>query len=175
MVDPHKNTFWTVDSLRNDNNKSEAHDDSNREILNGVTLQLDHRASNELLPRSMATNVPQLPTQSCHIPPMMSVRDYFPACPDINIPSVRGRSVHPINISSVSHTIEAFEIGERFTCQKASPCRGWKVVKMAMASSSSESGYRFIALFKFLAYLPRTVHHLLLNSCEILYRKRHYL
>lgn len=118
---------------------------------------------------------PTLWTQSCHIPPMMSVRDYFPACPDINIPSVRGRSVHPINISSVSHTIEAFEIGERFTCQKASPCRGWKVVKMAMASSSSESGYRLIALFKFLAYLPRTVHHLLLNSCEILYRKRHYL
>jgi hypothetical protein len=63
MVDPHKNMFWTVDSLRNDNNKSEAHDDSNREILNGVTLQLDHRASNELLPRSMATNVPQVPTQ----------------------------------------------------------------------------------------------------------------
>lgn len=87
---------------------------------------------------------PTLWTQSCHIPPMMSVRDYFPACPDINIPSVRGRSVHPINISSVSHTIEAFEIGERFTCQKASPCRGWKVVKMAMASSSSESGYSII-------------------------------
>jgi hypothetical protein len=53
---------------------------------------------------------PTLWTQSCHIPPMMYVMDNFPACPDINILSVRGRSVHPINISSVSHTIEAFEI-----------------------------------------------------------------
>ena len=57
-----------------------------------------------------------------------------------NIPSVRERSVDPINISSSSHdTIEASESSERFReCQKASSCRRRKIVKMAMASSSSE-------------------------------------
>ncbi|CAD6213652.1 unnamed protein product [Miscanthus lutarioriparius] len=156
VVDAHKNTFWTVDSLRNDKDKSEAHGDSNRDILNGftpggdkeeVTLQLDHRASNELLPRSMATNVPQLPTLQNDV--VDTVMPYSPndgceelfSCPGIkNISSVRERSVDSINISSSSHdTIEASESSERFReCQKASSCRRRKTVKMAMASSSSE-------------------------------------
>ncbi|CAD6205878.1 unnamed protein product [Miscanthus lutarioriparius] len=156
VVDAHKKTFWTVDSLRNDKDKSEAHGDSNKDILNGftpgrdkeeVTLQLDHRASNELLPRSMATNVPQLPTLQNDV--VDTVMPYSPndgceelfSCPGIkNISSVRERSVDPINISSSSHdTIEASESSERFReCQKASSCRHRKIVKMAMASSSSE-------------------------------------
>jgi hypothetical protein len=171
VVDAHKNTSWTVDSLINVKDKSEVYGDSNRDILNDVTVQLDHRASNELLPRSMATNIPQLPTLENDV--VDTVMPYSPnggceesfSCPGIkNTPSVRERSVDPINISSDSHdTIEASESSERFMeCQKASLCRRRKTVKMAMVSSSSEeSGY---TLFKFLAYLTRIVHQLLLNS-----------
>jgi hypothetical protein len=171
VVDAHKNTSWTVDSLINVKDKSEVYGDSNRDILNDVTVQLDHRASNELLPRSMATNIPQLATLENDV--VDTVMPYSPnggceesfSCPGIkNTPSVRERSVDPINISSDSHdTIEASESSERFMeCQKASLCRRRKTVKMAMVSSSSEeSGY---TLFKFLAYLTRIVHQLLLNS-----------
>ncbi|ONM07242.1 B3 domain-containing protein [Zea mays] len=147
VVDAHKNTSWTVDSLINVKDKSEVYGDSNRDILNDVTVQLDHRASNELLPRSTATNIPQLATLENDV--VDTVMPYSPnggceesfSCPGIkNTPSVRERSVDPINISSDSHdTIEASESSERFMeCQKASLCRRRKTVKMAMVSSSSE-------------------------------------
>ncbi|XP_066372664.1 B3 domain-containing protein Os03g0619800-like [Miscanthus floridulus] len=68
------------------------------------------------------------------------------SCPGIEtIPSVRERSVDPINISSISQhdSTEASASSERSTeCQKASSCRRGKTVKMSMESSSSseESG-----------------------------------
>jgi hypothetical protein len=192
VVDAHKNTFWTVDSLRNDKDKSEAHGDSNRDILNGftpggdkeeVTLQLDHRASNELLPRSMATNVPQLPTLQNDV--VETVMSYSPndgceelfSCPGIkNISSVRERSVDSINISSSSHdTIEASESSERFReCQKVSSCHRRKTVKMAMVSSSSEeSGYSIIEVP--CIFTSNCTSLVIKLCCEIWYRRRHYV
>lgn len=69
-----------------------------------------------------------------------------------SIPSVRGTSVDPIDVSSTSSSrhdtsIEASASSERSTgCQTASSCRRVKTVEMVTVSSSSdeESGYIYI-------------------------------
>jgi len=100
------------------------------------------------------------------------------SCPGIEtIPSVRERSVDPINISSISQhdTTEASASSERSTeCQKASSYRRGKTVKMAMASSSSEeSGYSIILVA--CIFTSNRTSLVTKLCCKILYRRRHSL
>lgn len=141
-VDVHENKYWAADSLRNSNDMSEAHGNSNSNIIG---------ASNEFQQRSMAANVPQLSTPQSDAVDKVMPHSPNDGCAEVfsctgiqNIPSDREGSADSVDSSNISEhdTTEASESSEGFTeCQKSSSCRRVKTVKMAtLCSLSDESG-----------------------------------
>jgi hypothetical protein len=195
VVAADQNKYGAVGSLRNSMDKSEVHGDSNSNsnIIDGlmperekeeVRFQLDYRAKCELPQRSMAANVPQLPTLQNDAVEKVTLYSPNDGCEEVfscrgikSIPSVRERSVDSVDISSISQhdTTEASESSVRFTeHQKGSSCRRGKTLEMAAASSSSEeSGYNIIQITCIFASNYTSL--IVKLCCEILYRRRHSL
>ena len=197
VVAADQNKYGAVGSLRNSMDKSEVHGDSNSNsnsnIIDGlmperekeeIRFQLNYRAKYELSQRSMAADVPQLPTLQNDAADKVTPYSPNDGCEEVfschgikNIPSVRERSVDSVDISSISQhdTTEASERSERLTeHQKGSSRRRGKTLKMAAASSSSEeSGYNIIQITCIFASNYTSL--IVKPCCEILYRRRHSL
>ncbi|KAG2536592.1 hypothetical protein PVAP13_9NG206000 [Panicum virgatum] len=202
VVAADQNKYGAVGSLRNSMDKSEVHGDSNSNsnsksnsnIIDGlmperekeeIRFQLDYRAKYELPQRSIAANVPQLPTLQNDAVDKVTSYSANDGCEELfscrgikNIPSVRERSVDSVDISSISQhdTTEASESSESLAeHQKGSSCRHGKTLKkMAAASSSSEeSGYNIIQIICIFASNYTSL--IVKLCCEILYRRRHSL
>ena len=193
VVAADQNKYGAVGSLRSSMDKSEVHGDSNSNsnsksnsnIIDGLMTEREKEEIKYELPqRSMAADVPQLPTLQNDAADKVTPYSPNDGCEEVfschgikNIPSVRERSVDSVDISSISQhdTTEASESSESLAeHQKGSSCRHGKTLKMAAASSpSEESGYNIIQITCIFASNYTSL--IVKPCCEILYRRRHSL